>query len=275
MFESYDGTRLAYRSIGSGPLLICLPGGPGRNSVYLENLAGLDETNTLVLLDARGTGESALPADEFSYSAESLARDVDALRKHLGLARLRLLGHSAGAIVALVYAATFPEQLERLVLVTTSITPGDTEARNVVVELREGEPWYPEARAAWDGLPYAGAREKQRLEREVRPFYYGAWSEREQEHAESAEHQMSPRAASRFAVTTPPEQLREAWSRLASPTLVIAGEFDAMTPPVSGEIVAAAIPGARLAVIDGAGHFPWVDAPEPFRAAIETFLAAR
>ena len=56
-FRSYDGTELAYHVQGRGPLLVCLPGGPGRSSAYLGDLGGLSAHRTLVLLDTRGTGD--------------------------------------------------------------------------------------------------------------------------------------------------------------------------------------------------------------------------
>ena len=61
-----DGTRLAVHDSGSGPGVLCVPGGPGRASAYLENLGGLDATHTLHLLDSRGSGDSELPGDRGS-----------------------------------------------------------------------------------------------------------------------------------------------------------------------------------------------------------------
>ena len=54
-FSTPDGTRLAYTEVGRGPRLVCLAGGPGRASAYLEDLGGLHRERTVVLLDARAT----------------------------------------------------------------------------------------------------------------------------------------------------------------------------------------------------------------------------
>jgi pimeloyl-ACP methyl ester carboxylesterase len=105
-FTAPDGTRLAYRLIGDGggdPVL-CVPGGPA-DSRYLGDLGGLSAHRRLAVLDLRGTGRSALPHDASSYRCDRLVDDVEALRAHLGPARLDLLGHSAGANVATQYAA--------------------------------------------------------------------------------------------------------------------------------------------------------------------------
>jgi pimeloyl-ACP methyl ester carboxylesterase len=276
-FAARDGTRLAFRTLGSGPPLLCVPGGPGRASAYLEDLGGLAGTRTLVLLDSRGTGASEIPADEATYVAESLGDDVDALREHLGLERADVLGHSAGGKVAQCWAAAHPDRVGRLVLATTFLHAGHEDVladRERVLALRSGEPWYPLAREAADGLRWAPRGERSRLEREMRPFWYGTWTERVQAHAASADVQTEPRASSRFRTTTPRDELRARLAAVDAPVLVVVGELDAMTPPVAGREVAAAFPRAEVVELRGAGHFPWVDDPDQWLAAVAPFLAA-
>jgi pimeloyl-ACP methyl ester carboxylesterase len=98
-FVTHDGLALSYRLAGNGPLLVCQPGGPGRASSYLRDLAGLTEHRTLVLLDSRGTGSSERPQDPEKLNATYVAEDLESLREHLGLETFELLGHSAGAVV--------------------------------------------------------------------------------------------------------------------------------------------------------------------------------
>jgi len=119
-FASYDGTVLVGHERGAGPVLVCLPGGPGRPSGYLGDLGGLAARRRLVLLDARGTGESAVPADPATYAMDRMTADVEALRVRLGIERLDLLGHSAAGGLAMLYAARYPERIGHLVLVTPS-----------------------------------------------------------------------------------------------------------------------------------------------------------
>jgi pimeloyl-ACP methyl ester carboxylesterase len=99
-FVSYDGTELGYRVVGDGLPLVCLPGGPGRAAEYLGDLGGLDRSRRLVLWDPRGVGASADPADPETFRADRLVGDVESLRAHLGLDRMDLLAHSAGAVRA-------------------------------------------------------------------------------------------------------------------------------------------------------------------------------
>src|SRR5215472_18943699 len=96
-FSAADGTELAYHVHGEGIPLLCVPGGPMRASAYLGDLGGLSAHRRLIMLDLRGTGTSAVPADPGSYRCDRLAADVSALQDHLGLESADLLGHSAGA----------------------------------------------------------------------------------------------------------------------------------------------------------------------------------
>src|SRR6266851_8817340 len=93
-FYAADGTELAYRVQGEGVPLICVPGGPMHGSAYLGDLGGLSSHRQLIMLDLRGTGQSAIPADPGSYRCDRLVDDVSALQDHLGLGPVDMLGHS-------------------------------------------------------------------------------------------------------------------------------------------------------------------------------------
>lgn len=276
-FSSYDGTRLAYTETGSGPRLVCLPGGPGRASAYLEDLGGLAEERTLVLLDTRATGHSEVPADPSSLRFDKLAADVEALRAHLGEESLDLLGHSAGCLVAQAYVAAHPERVRSLVLVTPSdrLQGGSRADVAAIRESRSQEPWYAEAAEAQAALADAPPAQQQSLVRATRPFWYGRWDERTQAHAATADRQSSKRAELGFGVGIEEvdlEGIRHAAAGLDRPVLVVGGERDALTGVESVHTVAAAFPRAQVAVLPRAGHFPWVDEPEAFRAAVADFL---
>src|SRR5256885_3931866 len=102
--------------MGSGPVVVCHPGGPGFSSLYFADLAGLWERFTPVMLNPRGTADSERPADARAYAIADYVDDVEALRQHLGLERLMLLAHSHGGVVAQAYAAKHPARVRKLVL---------------------------------------------------------------------------------------------------------------------------------------------------------------
>ena len=273
-----DGTRLAYVELGEGAPLLCLPGGPGRASAYLEDLAGLSAERTLVRLDTRATGHSEVPADPSSLRFDRLAGDVESLRQHLSLDRVDVLGHSAGCLVAQAWAAAHPERVRSLVLVTpTDRLQGGHRADVAAIRTtRSGEPWYAEAAEAQAALVDAPPAQQQALVRATRPFFYGRWDARTQAHAATADRQSSKRAELGFGAGIEDVDLTGMLSALAQldvPVLVLGGERDALTGVASVELVAGSFPRAQTAVLPGAGHFPWVDEPEAFRAVVSAFLS--
>lgn len=276
-FAAYDGTRLAFTEVGSGPRLVCLAGGPGRASAYLEDLGGLSGSRTLVLLDSRATGHSEVPPDPFSLRFDRLADDVEALRAHLGAARVDLFGHSAGCLVAQAYAAAHPERLRSLVLVTPSdrLQGGTRDDVAQISAGRSDEPWYADAAEALAAMPDAPPAQQQALMRATRAFMYGRWDERTQAHAATADTQSSKRAELGFGAGI--EQvdvavILERLGALEAPVLVVGGERDAVTGVASVAAVAASFPRAQTVVLPRVGHFPWVDEPDTFRRTVLAFL---
>lgn len=155
-FSAYDGTEPACRVVGEGPPLVCPPGGPMQDSVCLGDVGGLSAHRRLIMPDLRGTGCSAVPEDPASYRCDRPIDDMKALREHLGLDRLDLLGHSAGTNLAVPYAARHPERVGPLALITPSVLAvGITVTGDVRVgtaRLRRDEPRFPEAFAALEAL---------------------------------------------------------------------------------------------------------------------------
>lgn len=225
-FSAFDGTLLSYRTIGEGEPLVCLPGGPFQDSVYLGDLGGLARHRQLILLDLRGTGGSAVPDDPSSYRCDRLVDDVEALRAELGLTTMDLLSHSAGVNLAVLYAARHPGNVRRLVLVGPSVFGvGITvtgETRRAVAQLRKDEPWYPAAWAALDAITSGNAGDDDWAA--IAPFGYGRWDEAAQRTRRPATPRPTrrpPRSSPPTAPSTrqppglrsPPSRRRCCWSR--------------------------------------------------------------
>jgi proline iminopeptidase len=278
--DARDGTRLGMHVMGSGPPLVCVPGGPGRASEYLEDLAGLSDSYTLLRFDLRGTGHSELPEDRASLSFPRLADDIEDIRIAEGLQTIDVLAHSAGCFVALVYAARYPERLSRLILVTPSASGfgdiGDDIQR--IRASRSAEPWYAEAAEVEAEVALLPPHRRGRMDRGLRVFGYGRWDDRAKAHAASTDGQMSLRATAGFSAETyraeKGQTLLEALREMTSPVLVITGDLDGITGAKAGHIVAALMPNATVAELPGAAHYPWVDTPEEFRALVLSWLSA-
>ncbi|WP_046780070.1 alpha/beta fold hydrolase [Streptomyces yangpuensis] len=274
VFAAPDGTHLAYRSHGGGDPLVCVPGGPADSS-YLGDLGGLSAHRRLIVMDLRGTGRSAVPRDTSSYRSDRLVDDIEALREHLGLHRIDLLGHSAGANPAMQYAARYPERVGRLALITPStravgmVVTGET--RRELARLRAGEPWFPAAFAALESLIAGTGGDRDA----IAPFFYGRWDDEARRH-HAAGRPGNPEAVARFGAegAFDPEATRAGLAAaLRAPVLLLAGEFDLNSPPRSVAACAELFPDATLVVQRGAGHYPWLDDAGRFVAAAAAFLA--
>ena len=258
-----DGTRLALHLIGAGEPLLCLPGGPMLDSAYLGDLGGLAAHRALARLDLRGTGGSGVPADPSSYRCDRQVIDVEAVRRHLGLDRVDLLAHSAGANLAYRYAERHPERVGRLLLVTPS-TRGvgieiSDDARTATARQRAAEPWYAEAAAALERVQ-AGSEDEADWQA-VSAFMYGRWDDETRAYEAWIEGLRDEEKALAWGAegAYDPAATRAALAALDVPVLVLAGRVDAGNPTPAMAEVAALFPRGELVVQEGAGHFPWVD----------------
>jgi proline iminopeptidase len=275
----HDDVELHYRVSGNGPVLVAHPGGPGTSSAFFGDLAGLDDVATIVWFDPRGTGGSTEPADSAAYSLDHYASDVDALRTHLGLERMGLLGFSHGGMVAIRYAANHSDRLTHLVLLDTApLIDEATLARvSAAMDRRQGEPWYEEVRRRLDA-----AEKPDRTDEEatadlvaILPMYFHRWDDVALRFVDSLDGAtFHARVTPTWNTEFPSLDLRPELARITAPTLVVVGEDDFICDVESARLMTDGIAGARLEVIAKAGHFPWVEQPAVFRRMLDSFLAA-
>ncbi|WP_393099734.1 alpha/beta fold hydrolase [Streptomyces sp. LN325] len=275
-FTAPDGTTLAYHVVGEGEPLLCLAGGPMRASAYLGDLGGLARHRRLYLLDPRGTGDSAVPADPATYRCDRQVGDVEALRAHLGLDRVDLLAHSAAGDLALLHAAAHPHRVRTLTLVTARAralgVDFTLEHRREAAALRRAEPWFEKAYEAFERI-WAGSVADADWDA-VAPFFYGRWDATARAHAAAEVGQTNEEAGDLYASAGAfqPVEARAAVAPSAGRVLLLAGELDGGPLPRVAAGVAELIPGAHLVVQPGAGHFPWLDDPRFFTETVVAFL---
>jgi proline-specific peptidase len=272
-FRTQDGRTLAYHREGTGPMLVCHPGGPGFSSRYLADLAGLGGTFTLILLDPRGTGGSE-PAS--SYATSDYSADLEAVRIHLELEHMDLLGHSHGGIAAVAYAAAHPAGVRRLI-VANSLVRLHPEAMEAAMQERREEPWYDDARAALEqesAGEYESEDELADITHRFWPMYFARYDDTARAYIEEsiAPERPNPHALREFNDGLETWDMRGELPLIKSPTLVITGERDFITGPACSEDIAAGIVGAELVIVPGCGHFTFVECPERFRTEVARFL---
>ncbi|MFF1716761.1 alpha/beta fold hydrolase [Streptomyces sp. NPDC058268] len=279
-YVASDGTRLAYRVYGEahdeahddrGPV-VGVPGGPA-DSRYLGDLGGLSAHRQLIVLDTRGTGRSALPEDPSSYRCDRLVDDVEALREHLGLRRMNLLGHSGGANIATQYAARHPTRVSRLALIgpgtrAVGLTiPG--EMRRELALSRKGEPWFPSAFAALEAITEGTGTDWDAIS----PFFYGRWDSAARQHHATSQPE-NKEAVAGFAAegAFDAEATRAGLASCEMPVLLLTGEFDMNSPPRAVAEFAELFRDTTFVVQPAAGHYPWLDDAERFVATTAAFL---
>ncbi len=273
-----NGQTLTYYEAGHGEPLVLLPGGPGFAGNYLFGLAdSLAGRYRLIIVDPRGCGRSQVPVvSSQTVNLDLDVADLESLRQHLKLDQLSLLGHSYGAQWAVAYAARYPAHAGRLVLVD----PTDTDNRfqryfiaNILARLTPDErarvarynqalkvkadPDSSLALVKLMGLAYVYDR---RMAAGLSSFITPAT------HSEAVfqAHMQSPGYAT---LDLAPDA-----RRLHTPTLLIHGRQDPLGEAVPLH-VQSCLAGSQLVFINRCGHFPWLEQPREFYAALRPFLA--
>jgi pimeloyl-ACP methyl ester carboxylesterase len=261
---------IQYDRRGNGPLLLCHPGGPGFSGAEFGDLAGLGATRTLLLLHPRGTQQSG-PAD--SYALDDYVADLEELRVSLGEEEIDLLGYSHGGMVAAAYAAAHPDRVRKLVFASSllAVTDEMTAEAERVLASKSGEPWHEAAMAALareEAADYESPEDLARMWNDMAPAYFSQWDERYRPQVEV--DWAAPEPLKEFNAAIP--DLREAARGITAPTLVLTGRDDFICGPAAAEAAAGAIPNAEVVLIDGAGHFTFLEQPGTFRDTVESFL---
>jgi pimeloyl-ACP methyl ester carboxylesterase len=268
-----DGRRLTYTVVGKGPVLVCHPGGPGFGGSYFEDLGGIADTRKLVLLDPAGTGGSD-PWREDAYSLARAAADIEELRAALGEEQIDYLGHSAGGFVGIRWAARYPRNVRRLLLVGTFPRFTDELRAAVALQARlhERQPWFEEAMQAFanrSARDYS-TDEFDALYMSAFRFYFARYGEAERAFVERLDSGIDRRTLESFNDQVASFDLRPELPHIEAETLIVNGELEA-SRAVEQELLDG-ISNARLAIVEGAGHFPWVEQPARFRDAVLPFL---
>jgi pimeloyl-ACP methyl ester carboxylesterase len=274
-----DGRTLAWTAYGTGPPLILHGGGPGGDPGYLLDLPPLEAPRTVVALHARGTGASTRPK---SYELRDYAADLEALRQHLGIERMDVLGHSHGGFVAITWAAANPERVGRLILANTHARFHWVRADGpALIERHVGESWFADATAAHarriaeiDELSDADLAT---LYARAIPLLFSRVGARETALTARIATTFNGDALRWFNTRIAPTfDLRPLLASVTAPTLVIAGEHDPVAPPSAGLELANRLPEPTLTVIPNSGHFTaWEsDGRAAFAQAVSAFLAA-
>jgi pimeloyl-ACP methyl ester carboxylesterase len=278
MHVDVNGTRLWFdvdgpalvpdgREMRQRPTVLLVHGGPGGfdHSYFKPHFAPLAEHAQVVYLDLRGHGRSDW-GDPGAWSFEACADDVRLFCDGLGIAAPIVLGHSMGGPVVLLYGARHPGHAAGLV-VQSGFARWDAPRMVEGFRRAAGDEVAEIARRSYAGEPVPD-------EEEDRVYAaFGPHLPDEERQARTPKNtELNPYGMELIRRLDIIDQL----GHIDAPTLVSVGKLDPVTPVAAAEEIVAALPAgiARLEVIDGAGHFTWMDAPEHYWPMIIKFVEA-
>lgn len=269
---SIHGHSIAFRTAGSGPILVLLHGMAGSSATWRHVLPALAREFTVVAPDLLGHGESAKPRTDYSLGAHASA--VRDLMTALGHDRATLIGQSFGGGVAMQLAYQFPERCERLILVGSGGLGPEVNAILRALSLPGASYVLPiGCRPIFCDLGRRAAAWLARFGKTPHPAMA------EMGRAYAALTDAETRRAFVFtlrSVVDPRGQRVCARDRLylASdmPMLIVWGNDDPIIPVQHALDAHAALPGSRLEIFAGVGHFPHCEDPARFVRVVSTFI---
>ena len=280
-----DSARLHYKIIGRGAdTVVAIHGGPGVDlESILTDFVPLAKRHVVIFYDQRGTGGSTLPTDTTRLTATQQVDDLEAVRKHFGLARLTLVAHSYGPLLAATYAIAHPERVRRMVFF------GPVPPRRGTFWTRFGQSFATRIDSASRGRMNDANRRMHDPAQDQRRGCRDYWAEAvrprlaEPERTSAMIHAdfcaASPDAIV-YGLTTTNRvvmgsygdwDIRGALKNVSAPTLIVHGEQESIPMDLVEEWLTA-LPHARLVKVPRAAHFTYVERPELVWPVVEKFL---
>lgn len=257
-----DGVRIAFFAMGEGlPLLHTPPFPLGHLSFEWQNPANrgyfqrLAEAHRVIRYDGRGAGLSTREVSDFSM--ETKLADIDAVANHLELTSFALLGFGHSGSAAIVYAAKHPERVSHLILWHSYAQTSDVTniARIEAARSLIQKDW--DTYAQLEGYRvsgWAGGRA-------------AAW------YSEYVKQSVTPEALIAAYQSIADVDVRELLPLVRAPTLVMARMASEVLPLDVARNLTAAIPNARLVMLEGTGVIPFPDVVDQYVGAVTQFLA--
>jgi len=269
-FTDGSGIRLFTRTVGEGPDVVVLHGGPGAHHDYLlPQYDDLAIGRRLRYYDQRGGGQS--PADRLTdVGWRAHVADLQALLDHWKIERATVVGYSWGALLAMLFAIEHPDRVARLALVSPAAP--SIEGRTAF-ELRFAKrSQRPEIIAARDQLQASGLRESDAEAYRQRAFelsiagYFNDFSKV----SDMTPFRVTGRTQSAVWESLAEYDLRDELAKLSITSLVIHGTHDPI--PIDTARETADLLGAEFVEFEESGHVPHVEEREKFEAVLDAFL---
>jgi proline iminopeptidase len=278
-FLEVPGGRVWYRIVGSGkqtPLLL-LHGGPGVPSYYMNPLAKLGDERPVVFYDQLGCGRSDRPADSTLWTIDHFVNELAEVRKQLGLAKVHLLGHSWGTILAAEYLRTHPSGVESVILASpaNSIPRWIVDADSLLLTMPDS------TQAVIAANERAGTTQSPAYQGAMMEFYH-RYVSRSQPWGPDIDSTfagmgqtvyLSMCGPSEFTITGSLKTYEggDALAQIRVPTLFTIGRYDEV-PLATAQYYQGLVPGAKLEIFENSAHLTMQDEPDRYVEVVREFL---
>jgi pimeloyl-ACP methyl ester carboxylesterase len=260
-FVTIDNLQLAYDDVGSGSPVLLVHGFPFNRSLWNEQVAELGKSHRVITPDLRGFGESA--SSPGTVTMDRMAQDLAGLLDQLSIPQTIIGGLSMGGYVVLSFYKQFPSRVRGLILADTR-SQGDTE------EAKQGRAQQAE-RALTEGMAPIGDSMLPKL---LTPETVARRPEAVKRVRDMMMKTKPEGAAAALLGMAARDDQTELLSKVSVPTLILVGEHDAITPVADSEKMQAKIPGARLKIIESAGHVSNIEQADVFNQEVKSFLSS-
>ncbi len=261
-----DGPRMREK-----PVAFLVHGGPGADhSSFKPTFSALSPKMQLVYFDHRGQGRSARGPKE-TYTLDNNVEDMEALRQHLGLNQIVVIGASYGGMVALTYASRYPQHVSHLIAIVTVPDFRFLDRAKSILAERGNDAQKAIAQRLWEGNfeNEEQLREYFKITRSLYSITYDPDSPQKSWDRAIVSPDAINVAFGGFLRTY---DIRSELPKITAPTLVIGARHDWICPPEFSEEIANAIPNSDLRIFEHSGHAVRADEPEALLDAIAGFI---
>ena len=271
--QTLHGRKIAYRRSGSGPAILLVHGITNDSQSWEPVIGRLARDHDVIAPDLPGHGNSARQRGDHSLGAHaSMLRD---LMHAVGADRVTLVGHSLGGGIAMQFAYQFPEMVERLVLVgsgglgrevspliRSAALPGAEQVLPLITAqpLMDAGTWIA---SAFGRLGFKPGSDLAEVSRGIASL---GDTERRAAFVRTVRSVISPFGQRVSAID-------RLYLAEHLPFLLVWGARDPIIPAAHGHAAHEAVPGSRLEIFEGSGHYPQLDDPERFSDLLGDFIA--
>lgn len=274
VLQNINSVNLYCKSIGSGPPLVIVHGGPGFGHQYLYSyFSQLSDQFKIIFYDQRASGKSNGHKNPVKVTMENFVEDLEGIRGFYKIEKLHVLGQSYGGLVALSYAVKYPEKMGSLLLLESSTVDPESdkvfeEALNNRLTERENNQ-LSSLMVKLDTTSSKAKIMKEYFDILFKAYFFNKKLLSQLDLSYLTDEMVQKIFISGQNLKTDPD-LQESLKNINCPTLIIHGDYDPI--PVDGmEKIHKAIKSSQFTVLKDCGHFAHIEKPDVYFQRIRDF----